>query len=112
MQPIENQSALPTGQMWRRDRRTLRQLYLSFCYRSRYRAIMSLILSGVVGMDMLIIIIISAAYRYFIVAFGLARTGHNLDVGEFFETRTLYFDAETTGEGIMVCVSMVIFVLH
>ncbi len=63
-------------------------------------------------MDMLIVIIISATYRYFIVAFGLARTGHNLDVGELFETRTLYFDAETTGEGIMVCVSMVIFILH
>lgn len=73
---------------------------------------MSLIFSGVIEMDMLIVIIISAAYRYFIVAFGLARTGHNLDVGELFETRTLYFDAETAGECIMVRVSMALFVLH
>lgn len=52
-------------------------------------AIKSLIYSRVVEMDMLVVISITAAYGYSVVALGLAHSGRALETGEFFETSSL-----------------------
>ncbi|KAL1581830.1 hypothetical protein WHR41_09552 [Cladosporium halotolerans] len=49
----------------------------------------SLIYSRVIEMDMLVVISISAAYGYSVVAYGLQRAGFDLEQGPFFETSTL-----------------------
>lgn len=53
------------------------------------KAIKSLVFNRVIEMDMLVVISISAAYGYSVVAFGLTHAGYTLEVGEFFETSTL-----------------------
>ncbi|CEL12024.1 hypothetical protein ASPCAL15117 [Aspergillus calidoustus] len=53
------------------------------------RALKSLIFSRVIEMDMLIVISISAAFIYSVVAFGLTHAGYDLEITEFFETSTL-----------------------
>lgn len=52
-------------------------------------AIKSLVFSKVVEMDMLVVISITAAYIYSIVAFGLTESGVELEQDAFFETSTL-----------------------
>ena len=52
-------------------------------------AISSLIYNGVVEMDMLVVISITAAYLYSVVAFGFRMAGRPLETAEFFETSTL-----------------------
>ena len=52
-------------------------------------AIKSLIFSKVVEMDMLVVISITAAHGYSVVAFGLAESGIELEQQAFFETSTL-----------------------
>lgn len=52
-------------------------------------AIKSLIYSHVIEMDMLVVISITSAYLYSVVAFGLQRAGVDLEQGPFFETSTL-----------------------
>lgn len=52
-------------------------------------ALRSLIFSAVVEMDMLVVISITAAYGYSVVAFALTHAGHQLEQGEFFETSSL-----------------------
>jgi len=52
-------------------------------------AMKSLIYSRVIEMDMLVVISISAAYGYSVVAYGLQRAGVDLEQGPFFETSTL-----------------------
>ncbi|KAM5470125.1 putative P-type Cu(2+) transporter [Microsporum audouinii] len=52
-------------------------------------AISSLIYSRVVEMDMLVVISITAAYVYSVVAFGFAMANRPLQTAEFFETSTL-----------------------
>lgn len=54
-----------------------------------YPAISALVHSGTVEMDMLVVISITAAYLYSVVAFGFRMAGKPLEVGEFFETSTL-----------------------
>lgn len=53
------------------------------------KALKSLIYSRVIEMDMLVVISITAAYVYSVVAFGLTHAGHKLEQEEFFETSTL-----------------------
>ncbi|OAA47983.1 cation transport ATPase [Cordyceps fumosorosea ARSEF 2679] len=52
-------------------------------------ALSSLIYNGVVEMDMLVVISITAAYVYSVVAFGFRMVGQPLETAEFFETSTL-----------------------
>lgn len=52
-------------------------------------ALSSLIYNGVVEMDMLVVISITAAYLYSLVAFGFRMAGKPLETAEFFETSTL-----------------------
>lgn len=52
-------------------------------------AIKSLVYSHVIEMDMLVVISITSAYLYSLVAFGLQRAGLELEQGPFFETSTL-----------------------
>ena len=52
-------------------------------------AMKSLIYSRVIEMDMLVVISITAAYVYSVVAFGLTHAGVELEQGEFFETSCL-----------------------
>ncbi|RVD80918.1 uncharacterized protein DFL_008802 [Arthrobotrys flagrans] len=52
-------------------------------------AITSLVYSRVIEMDMLVVISITAAYAYSVVAFALTHAGHVLETGEFFETSSL-----------------------
>ncbi|KAK6344667.1 hypothetical protein TWF718_006625 [Orbilia javanica] len=52
-------------------------------------ALKSLIYSRVLEMDMLVVISITAAYVYSVVAFGLTHAGYILETGEFFETSSL-----------------------
>ncbi|KAL8995271.1 MAG: hypothetical protein Q9169_004944 [Polycauliona sp. 2 TL-2023] len=52
-------------------------------------ALKSLIFSRVLEMDMLVVISITAAYGYSVVAFALKHRGYILEQGEFFETSTL-----------------------
>ena len=52
-------------------------------------AVRSLIFSKIVEMDMLVVISITAAYGYSIVALGLTEAGHSLEEGAFFETSSL-----------------------
>ncbi|OQV00596.1 hypothetical protein CLAIMM_06074 [Cladophialophora immunda] len=52
-------------------------------------AMKSLIYSRVLEMDMLIVISITAAYVYSVVAFSLTHAGFTLEIGEFFETSSL-----------------------
>lgn len=52
-------------------------------------AIKSLVYSRVLEMDMLIVISITAAYGYSVIAFSLTRAGYVLETGEFFETSSL-----------------------
>ncbi|KAH8906814.1 heavy metal translocatin, partial [Coniochaeta sp. PMI_546] len=52
-------------------------------------AVSALLYSGVVEMDMLIVISITAAYLYSVVAFGFRLAGSPLETAEFFETSTL-----------------------
>ena len=52
-------------------------------------AIKSLVYSRIIEMDMLVVISITAAYGYSIIAFALAQTGHHLKQEAFFETGAL-----------------------
>lgn len=52
-------------------------------------ALSSLFYNGVVEMDMLVVISITAAYLYSLVAFGFRMAGRPLETAEFFETSTL-----------------------
>lgn len=52
-------------------------------------ALGALIRSRVVEMDMLVVVSITAAYGYSVVAFGFRMAGRPLDTSEFFETSTL-----------------------
>lgn len=52
-------------------------------------AVGALVRSGLVQMDMLIVISITAAYVYSVVAFGFRMAGRPLNTSEFFETSTL-----------------------
>ncbi|OAL17870.1 hypothetical protein AYO22_11214 [Fonsecaea multimorphosa] len=52
-------------------------------------ALKALIFSRSIEMDMLVVISVSAAYLYSVVAFGLTHAGYLLEEGEFFETSTL-----------------------
>ncbi|EGP82393.1 unnamed protein product [Zymoseptoria tritici ST99CH_1A5] len=52
-------------------------------------ALKSLIYSHVIEMDMLVVISITAAYAYSVVAFGLERAGVRLEQEAFFETSTM-----------------------
>jgi heavy metal translocating P-type ATPase len=52
-------------------------------------AVKSLIFSKIVEMDMLVVISITAAYGYSIVALGLTEAGHSLQEDAFFETSSL-----------------------
>ncbi|KAI5364654.1 Putative P-type ATPase, heavy metal-associated domain, HMA, P-type ATPase, A domain superfamily [Septoria linicola] len=52
-------------------------------------AMKSLIFSHIVEMDMLVVISITAAYAYSVVAFGLQRSGVELEQEAFFETSTM-----------------------
>lgn len=52
-------------------------------------AISALVHSGSIEMDMLVVISITAAYTYSVVAFGFRMAGRPLDTSEFFETSTL-----------------------
>ena len=52
-------------------------------------ALKSLIYSRIIEMDMLVVISITVAYGYSVVAFGLIHAGHKLEQGEFFQTSTL-----------------------
>ncbi|KAG8406454.1 hypothetical protein J3458_021286 [Metarhizium acridum] len=52
-------------------------------------AISALIHSGTIEMDMLVVISITAAYLYSVVAFGFRMAGRPLETSEFFETSTL-----------------------
>lgn len=52
-------------------------------------ALKSLIYSYVIEMDMLVVISITAAYAYSVVAFGLERAGVRLEQEAFFETSTM-----------------------
>ena len=54
-----------------------------------YGAVKSLVFSKVVEMDMLVVISITAAYGYSVVAFSLTHRGYDLEEGEFFETSSL-----------------------
>lgn len=54
-----------------------------------YPALGALIRNAVVEMDMLVVISITAAYSYSVVAFAFRMTGEPLDTSEFFETSTL-----------------------
>lgn len=53
------------------------------------QAIKSLVFSKVIEMDMLVVISITAAYAYSVVAFGLSQAGIDLEQEPFFETSTL-----------------------
>lgn len=74
---------------------SITQLVLATCVQAvavpefYVRALKSLIYSRVIEMDMLVVISITAAYVYSVVAFGLTHAGHDLEQGEFFETSTL-----------------------
>lgn len=52
-------------------------------------AISALVHSGSIEMDMLVVISITAAYAYSVVAFGFRMAGRPLETSEFFETSTL-----------------------
>jgi heavy metal translocating P-type ATPase len=52
-------------------------------------AVKSLIFSKIIEMDMLVVISITAAYGYSIVALGLTEAGYSLEEGAFFETSSL-----------------------
>lgn len=54
-----------------------------------YGAVKSLIFSKVVEMDMLVVISITAAYGYSVVAFSLTHRGYDLEERAFFETSSL-----------------------
>ncbi|KAL8792657.1 MAG: hypothetical protein Q9195_004717 [Heterodermia aff. obscurata] len=53
------------------------------------RAMKSLVFSRVVEMDMLVVISITAAYGYSVIAFALTQRGYVLEQGAFFETSSL-----------------------
>ncbi|OAP60877.1 copper-translocating P-type ATPase [Fonsecaea erecta] len=52
-------------------------------------AIKSLVYSRVLEMDMLVVISVTAAYGYSVIAFALTHAGYALETGEFFETSSL-----------------------
>ncbi|KAJ3472792.1 hypothetical protein NLG97_g10714 [Lecanicillium saksenae] len=52
-------------------------------------ALSSLFYNGIVEMDMLVVISITAAYVYSVIAFGFRMAGSPLETAEFFETSTL-----------------------
>ena len=66
------------------------------------RALKSLIFSRVVEVDMLIVISITAAYGYSVVAFVFRHSGKVLEQGEFFETSTLLVTLVLVGRLISV----------
>ena len=65
-------------------------------------ALRSLIFGRVIEMDMLVVISITAAYGYSVVAFGLRHSGLELEQGEFFETSTLLITLVLIGRLISV----------
>ncbi|KPI39758.1 P-type cation-transporting ATPase [Cyphellophora attinorum] len=68
----------------------LATLVQSIAYPEFYRpAISSLVYNRVIEMDMLVVISISAAYGYSVVAFGIELSGQLLETGTLFETSTL-----------------------
>ncbi|KAL8766852.1 MAG: hypothetical protein Q9209_006510 [Squamulea sp. 1 TL-2023] len=70
------------------------------------KAIKALIFSKVIELDMLVVIAVSAAYGYSVVAFGLTHRGYNLEQGEFFETSTLLITLVLVGRLISVIARM------
>ncbi|KAG5974262.1 hypothetical protein E4U55_008263 [Claviceps digitariae] len=61
-------------------------------------AIVALLHTWTVEMDMLVVISITAAYVYSVVAFGFRMAGRPLEVGEFFETSTLLITLVMLGQ--------------
>ena len=66
------------------------------------RALKSLIFSRVVEMDMLVVISITAAYGYSVIAFALTLRGHVLEQGAFFETSSLLVTLILVGKLVSV----------
>ena len=65
-------------------------------------ALKSLIFSRVVEMDMLVVISITAAYGYSVVAFALEHNGYTLEQKEFFKTSTLLITLVLAGRLVSV----------
>ncbi|KAG5998225.1 hypothetical protein E4U54_002237 [Claviceps lovelessii] len=63
-------------------------------------ALGALFRDGTVEMDMLVVISITAAYTYSVVAFGFRMAGQRLEVGEIFETSTLLVTLVMFGETV------------
>lgn len=66
-------------------------------------ALKALIFSKVIEMDMLVVVSITAAYFYSIVAFGLELSGINLEQGPLFETSTLLITLILLGRLVASC---------
>ncbi|KAJ6263692.1 P-type cation-transporting ATPase [Drechslerella dactyloides] len=69
-------------------------------------ALKSLIYSKVLEMDMLIVISITAAYGYSVVAFSLTHAGYVLQTGEFFETSSLLITLVLLGKLVAAVAKM------
>ncbi|KAL8807159.1 MAG: hypothetical protein Q9182_000841 [Xanthomendoza sp. 2 TL-2023] len=65
-------------------------------------ALKALIFSKVIEMDMLVVISVTAAYGYSVIAFALVHRGYVLEQGEFFETSTLLVTLVLLGRLISV----------
>lgn len=63
-------------------------------------AIKSLVYSRIIEMNMLIVISITAAYGYSVVAFGMTHAGYTLEQGEFFETSSLLITLVLLGRAL------------
>ncbi|KAL8681926.1 MAG: hypothetical protein Q9186_002012 [Xanthomendoza sp. 1 TL-2023] len=69
-------------------------------------ALKALIFSKVIEMDMLVVISVTAAYGYSVIAFALRHRGYVLEQGEFFETSTLLVTLVLLGRLISVMARM------
>ena len=84
----ETDSVSENARLW--TSLVLATLVQAIAYPEFYRpAISSLIYNHVVEMDMLVVISITAAYVYSVVAFAFEMTGQDLETGTLFETSTL-----------------------
>lgn len=66
------------------------------------RALKSLVFSRVVEMDMLVVISVTAAYGYSVIAFALTQRGYVLEQGAFFETSSLLVTLILVGKLVSV----------
>ncbi|QIX00720.1 hypothetical protein AMS68_006237 [Peltaster fructicola] len=66
-------------------------------------AIKALVASRVIEMDMLVVISITAAYAYSLIAFAILMAGITLETGPFFETSTLLITLVLLGRLIAAC---------